>query len=39
VVLWEPVSNRGRQEEQLVAIGLTKVDWYVLTVPHAPKRG
>jgi hypothetical protein len=39
VVLGKPVSDRGRQQEQLVAIGLTKVDRHAPIVPRATKRG
>ena len=39
VVLREPVSDRGRQQEQLIAIGLTKVDRHAPIVPRDPKRG
>jgi hypothetical protein len=39
VVLREPVSDRGRQQEQLIAIGLTKVDRHAPIVPRDPNRG
>ena len=39
MVLWEPVGDRGREQEQLIAIGLTKVDRHAPIVPRDPNRG